>query len=105
MVLEHVAADPSSRGSAQARHEHHPACPAGCQEFVPTNAELVTGTAQHMRKAGVVTVVDLETEQKRRLIDLAYRLAETVGIPVWCQDEAGPYGTGDDDRLRSIRHS
>lgn len=24
---------------------------------------------------------------------MAYRLAETVGIPVWCQDEAGPYGT------------
>lgn len=24
---------------------------------------------------------------------MAYRLAETAGIPVWCQDEAGPYGT------------
>jgi hypothetical protein len=25
------------------------------------------------------------------LIDMAYRLAEAAGIPVWCQDEAGPY--------------
>src|SRR3954452_20567426 len=24
-------------------------------------------------------------------IDLAYRLAEAAGVPVWCQDEAGPY--------------
>jgi hypothetical protein len=25
------------------------------------------------------------------LIELAYRLAEAAGMPVWCQDEAGPY--------------
>jgi DDE superfamily endonuclease len=25
------------------------------------------------------------------LIELAYRLAEAAGVPVWCQDEAGPY--------------
>ena len=29
--------------------------------------------------------------EKKGLIDLAYRLAETLGIPLWCQDEAGPY--------------
>jgi len=28
---------------------------------------------------------------KKGLIDLAYRLAEPAGVPVWCQDEAGPY--------------
>jgi len=28
---------------------------------------------------------------KKGLIELAYRVAESVGIPVWCQDEAGPY--------------
>lgn len=27
------------------------------------------------------------------MIELAYRLAEAAGIPTWCQDEAGPYGT------------
>jgi DDE superfamily endonuclease len=25
------------------------------------------------------------------VIEAAYRLAESLGIPVWCQDEAGPY--------------
>src|SRR6478736_1814011 len=50
-----------------------------------------TGTAQRKRKSGVVTVVDPKTEQKRTLIDRAYRLAEAMGIPLWCQDEAGPY--------------
>ena len=50
-----------------------------------------TGTAQRKRKSGVVTVVDPKTEEKRRLIDQAYRLAEAMGIPLWCQDEAGPY--------------
>jgi hypothetical protein len=25
------------------------------------------------------------------LIELAYRVAEAAGVPVWCQDEAGPY--------------
>jgi hypothetical protein len=29
--------------------------------------------------------------RKKGLIDRAYRLAEAVGLPVWCQDEAGPY--------------
>jgi hypothetical protein len=29
--------------------------------------------------------------RKKGAIDLAYRLAEAAGIPVWCQDEAGPY--------------
>src|SRR5207245_554616 len=50
-----------------------------------------TGTAQRKRKSGVVTVVDPKTEEKRGLIDLAYRIAEAMGIPLWCQDEAGPY--------------
>src|SRR5207253_1102973 len=28
---------------------------------------------------------------KKGLIELAYHVAESVGLPVWCQDEAGPY--------------
>jgi transposase len=61
--------------------------------FQRTRSWCPTGTAQRLRKAGGVTVVDPETEEKRRLIELAYRLAEGAGIPVWCQDEAGRYGT------------
>jgi transposase len=50
-----------------------------------------TGTALRKRKAGVVRVVDPQTEEKTSLIDLAYRVGEEVGVPVWTQDEAGPY--------------
>jgi transposase len=50
-----------------------------------------TGTALRKRKTGVVRVVDPETEEKTGLIDLAYRVGEELGVPVWCQDEAGPY--------------
>jgi hypothetical protein len=32
-----------------------------------------------------------EDGRKKGAIDLAYRLAEAAGIPLWCQDEAGPY--------------
>ncbi len=28
---------------------------------------------------------------KKGLIELAYRVAEAAGLPLWCQDEAGPY--------------
>ena len=50
-----------------------------------------TGTAVRKRKTGPVQVVDPQTEEKRELLDHAYRLAEQYGIPLWCQDEAGPY--------------
>jgi transposase len=50
-----------------------------------------TGTAQRVRKAGVVTVYDGAAEEKKRLMEQAYQLGEAVGLAVWCQDEAGPY--------------
>src|SRR6516225_571200 len=64
---------------------------AAGSSYQRTRTWCPTGTAQRKRKSGVVTVVDPKTEEKRNLIDLAYRIAETIGIPVWCQDEAGPY--------------
>jgi transposase len=50
-----------------------------------------TGTALRKRKTGPVQVVDPRTEEKKDLIEHAYRLAEQYGIALWCQDEAGPY--------------
>jgi hypothetical protein len=50
-----------------------------------------TGTALRKRKSGPVPVTDPQTEEKRTLIDHAYRLAEQYGVALWCQDEAGPY--------------
>lgn len=59
--------------------------------FGRTRTWCATGTALRKRKAGVVTVHDPHTEEKTRLIELAYRIAELAGIQLWCQDEAGPY--------------
>lgn len=50
-----------------------------------------TGTAVRVRKAGTVTVQDPQAQEKQRLIELAYRIAEAAGVELWCQDEAGPY--------------
>lgn len=33
------------------------------------------------------------TRRKKSLIERAYQLAEACGIPLWNQDEAGPYAT------------
>src|SRR5205085_3877374 len=50
-----------------------------------------TGTAQRVRKDGVVTVYDAHTAEKIQRIEQAYQLGEAVGLAVYCEDEAGPY--------------
>jgi transposase len=61
------------------------------RSFQRTRSWCPTGTALRKRKAGVVRVVDPLTEQKTSALDLAYRISEQWGVPLWCQDEAGPY--------------
>jgi len=46
----------------------------------PTQAQVGCGDRRRAEDRG-----------KKGLIDLAYHIAETIGIPLWCQDEAGPY--------------
>jgi transposase len=50
-----------------------------------------TGYALRVRKSGTVTVYDLETPEKTRLIELACEQAEAAGIIQLNEDEAGPY--------------
>jgi transposase len=50
-----------------------------------------TGYALRQRKSGTVTVYDLETPEKKRLIELACGQAEGAGIVQLNEDEAGPY--------------
>ncbi len=50
-----------------------------------------TGTAQRVRKEGVVTVYDPHTAEKIRWIEHAYHVGEAVGLAVYCEDAAGPY--------------
>src|SRR5205823_13410243 len=64
---------------------------AAGSSYQRTRTWCPTGTALRKRKAGVVRVVDPQTEPKTSAIDLAYRVSEQWGVPLWCQDEAGPY--------------
>ncbi len=50
-----------------------------------------TGTAERVRKEGVVVVHDPQTQEKKALIERAYQDGESAGVMVLCQDEAGPY--------------
>lgn len=51
-----------------------------------------TGTVLRKRQGEMVEIIDPETEPKK-LIERAYRMGKTLGLPVWVEDEAGPYRT------------
>lgn len=46
-----------------------------------------------LRKAGTVKVSDPDALAKQILIERAYTLGEILGLPVWTEDEAGPFQT------------
>ena len=61
-------------------------------ELVSADADLVPdgdGAAQTQDRGGAGG--RSEDGRKKGAIDQAYRLAEAAGMPLWCQDEAGPY--------------
>jgi hypothetical protein len=49
------------------------------------------GTAERVRKEGVVIVQDPQTQEKKALIEQAYQTGESAGVMVRGLDEAGPY--------------
>jgi hypothetical protein len=64
--LSTPTADLTPRKLPDPRHQHHSARAARRRQFVPAHAHVCpNGTAQRKRKAGVVTVVDPQTEVKR----------------------------------------
>lgn len=50
-----------------------------------------TGQVQRRGPDGPRTVVDPRWAEKQAIIEYVYRTAEGLGVPVWCEDEAGPY--------------
>lgn len=53
-----------------------------------------TGFTLRKRKDGVVEEsYDPFTPEKQTVIERAYLAGERLGLPVWCEDEAGPYQT------------
>ena len=92
MVAEYVAAHAASIWLSTYGHQHHPAGAAGCRQFVPAHAHLVSNRDGAAQAQGWRGDRGRSTDRgKKGLIELAYHVAEGVGIPVWCQDEAGPY--------------
>jgi transposase len=53
-------------------------------------------TGRTLKKGKDGTVYQSEdpyTQEKQTVIERAYVLAERLGLPLWCEDEAGPYQT------------
>lgn len=46
-----------------------------------------------VRKSGPVEVTDPDADAKKKFIEQAYTVAEQERLPIWTQDEAGPYQT------------
>lgn len=50
-----------------------------------------TGTAERVRKEGIVTIHDPQTQEKKPGLAQAYHTGENAGVIVRGLDEAGPY--------------
>src|SRR5436190_16287992 len=92
LVLEYPGADATSGGTLGGRGDDDSAGAARRGQLVPADADVVPdghGAAQAQGRGGAGG--RSEDGRKKGAIDRAYRLAEAAGIPLWCQDEAGPY--------------
>ena len=92
LVIEHAGTDPAAGGPAPGRSHHRATGAGGGRGVLSAHPHLVPdrhGPAEaHQRGGDGDRPAD---RAKKGLIEQAYRLAEAVGLPVWCQDEAGPY--------------
>jgi transposase len=50
-----------------------------------------TGQVQRRGPDGPRLVVDPRWAEKQAVIEYVYQAGERLGVPVWCEDEAGPY--------------
>jgi hypothetical protein len=92
VVAQHLTADLTPRKFPEARHQHHSARAARRGQFVPAHAHLVSNRHRAAQTQGRRGDRRRSPDRgKKGLIELAYHVAEGVGLPVWCQDEAGPY--------------
>src|SRR5215212_10467525 len=84
LVAEHAGADAPTRGAAACGRNDDSARAARRGELVPADADVVSdrhGAAQAQGRRGPGGRP--EDGRKKGAIDLAYRLAEAAGLPVW----------------------
>lgn len=92
LVALDPGADGAPRGAAPCGGNDDSAGAARRRQLVSADADVVSdrhGPAQAQGRGGAGG--RSADGRKKGAIDLAYRLAEAAGLPVWCQDEAGPY--------------
>src|SRR5215211_6251523 len=92
LVALDAGADGASGGTPVRGCDDDPAGAARRGQLVPADADVVPdrdGPAEAQGRGGAGG--RSEDGRKKGRIDLAYRLAEAAGVPLWCQDEAGPY--------------
>src|SRR5215207_8352037 len=92
LVALDAGANAPTRGAAARGRDDDSARAARRGQLVPADADVVPdrhGAAQAQGRGGPGG--GSADGRKKGAIDLAYRLAEAAGVPVWCQDEAGPY--------------
>src|SRR5512132_1731345 len=92
LVVEHAGTDGASRGAPACGRDADAAGAARRGQLVSADANVVSdrdGAAEAQGRGGAGR--RSADGRKKGAIDLAYRLAEAAGVPVWCQDEAGPY--------------
>ena len=94
LVLESVGAGIAPGGTAVDRGHHHPARAGRGREQLPTHPDVVPDGHCHPQAQGRPSRGRGPAHRaKKGAIDRAYRYAETAGVAVFGQDEAGPYQT------------
>jgi DDE superfamily endonuclease len=92
LVVEHLGADGASGGAPARGRDDDPAGATRRGQLVSADADVVPDRHRAAEAQGRGGPGGRSADRRKKgLIDLAYRLAEAAGIPVWCQDEAGPY--------------
>jgi hypothetical protein len=91
LVVEHPGADGASRRAAACRCDDDPAGAAGCGQLVSADPAVVSDRHRAAEAPGRGGPGGRSAARSNKgLLDRASRLAEAAGLPVWCQDEAGP---------------
>jgi DDE superfamily endonuclease len=92
LVIEHTGADAAAGGAPSGGSDDDPSGAARRGQFVPADADVVPDRDGPTEAQGRGGAGGRSADgRKKGAIDQAYRLAEAAGLPVWCQDEAGPY--------------
>lgn len=92
LVALDLGADGASGGAAARGSDDDSAGATRRRQLVSANADVVSDGDGAAEAQGRGSPGGRSADRRQKgAIDQAYRLGEAAGLPVWCQDEAGPY--------------